>query len=48
MVSRWGYGSRFDVLVVVSNLLFILKYLKIGDNLLVKAISHFREKCSKQ
>ena len=34
MINR-DYGSRFDVLVVVSTILFIIKYIKIGDNLLI-------------
>ena len=34
-VINRDYGSRFDVLVVVSTILFIIKYIKIGDNLLI-------------
>jgi hypothetical protein len=35
-VINGDYGSRFDVLVIVSTILFIIKYIKIGDNLLIK------------
>jgi len=35
-VINGDYGNRFDVLVVVSTILFIIKYIKIGDNLFIK------------